>query len=304
MLVTTKAMLKKAQKEGYAVGAFNTSDLEITKAIVSAAEKLNSPVIIQTSEKAIAYAGLDEIYSIVSVISKIKKIPIALHLDHGSGFDVAKRCINKGYSSIMIDGSKFNFNENINLTKRVVNYAHKKRVPVEAELGVLKGIEDNVRSAEGIYTDPKQAKEFVKLTKVDSLAVAIGTSHGAYKFKGKPKMDLKRLSEIRELLTVPLVLHGASGVPKEIVRVANKYGARLEHTAGVPDLQIKKAIKLGICKINIDTDLRLAFDMAIRKELKEHPEEFDPRGILHSAMDAIERVVMSKIKLFGSKNKG
>lgn len=296
MLVTTKAMLKKAQKEGYAVGAFNTSDLEITKAIVSAAEKLNSPVIVQTSEKAIKYAGINELYGIISIIAKVKRIPVALHLDHGNSFDIAKKCIDRGWTSVMIDGSKYDFKKNINLTKKVVEYARKHNIPVEAELGQLKAKKE-------LLTDPEQAKGFVKQTRIDSLAVAIGTSHGAYKFKGRPNIDLERLSEIRKQTSVPLVLHGASGVPKEVVRVANKYGAKLEHTTGVPDLQIKKAIKLGICKINIDTDLRLAFDMAIRKELKLKPEVFDPRKILQPAIDAIEKVVMNKIKLFGSKGK-
>lgn len=300
MLVTTKAMLKKAQKEGYAVGAFNTSDLEITKAIISAAEKTGSPVIVQTSEKALEYAGINEMYSIVAAIARMKPIPVALHLDHGSGFSAAKRCISSGWTSVMIDGSKCSFKENVKLTKKVADYAHKHSIPVEAELGVLKGVEDNVQAAEGIYTNPEQAGEFVKQTGIDSLAVAIGTSHGAYKFKRNPKIDLKRLKEIRERVSVPLVLHGASGVPKEIVRAANKYGAKLEHTAGVPDSQIRKAIGSGICKINIDTDLRLAFDMAVRKELKENPGVFDPRQILKPAMDEIEKAVAKKIKLFGS----
>lgn len=295
MLTTTKSMLKRAQKEGYAVGAFNTSNLEFTKAIVLAGVKLNSPLIIQTSQKAIKYGGLEELCVLIKTTAKKEKIPIALNLDHGTDLDLIKKCLALGYTSIMFDGSRLDFKKNINLTKKVVSLA--KGIPVEAELGILKEKSDSL-------TEPGQAAEFVEKTGIGSLAVAIGTSHGAYKFRGKPKIDLKRLAEIEKLVSVPLVLHGASGVQAEYVNLANKYGAKLKHTQGVPDSQIRKAIKLGICKINIDTDLRITFNAAIRKFLWQTPDVFDTREILGFAIQEMQKVVEKKIKLFGSGNKG
>lgn len=296
MLVTTKSLLGKAQKEGYAVGAFNTYNLEITTAIVRAGVRLNSPLIIQTTEKGLAYAGSDELPAIIKTIAKKVKIPVALHLDHGKDFGTIKKCLGNGYTSIMFDGSKLDFAKNVALTKKAVALAHKKGIPVEAEIGVLKNSEENL-------TNPGQAKEFVKKTNADFLAVAIGTSHGAYKFKGKAKLDLKRLKEIKKAVNVPLVLHGASGVPKNYVALANKYGAKLEHTKGVPDSELKKAIKLGICKVNIDTDTKLAFNAALRKFLRQNPVVIDPREILSPVIDEMQKEVESKIKLFGSVNR-
>lgn len=295
-LVTTKKLLKDAQNKGYAIGHFNTSNLEITKAIVKAAERMDSPVIIATTKTAIDYAGIEEIACIVRTIAKKAKVKIALHLDHSPSFSLVKQCISNGWTSVMMDASYFPFEKNVKITKRTTDYAHKRSIPIEAEIGVL-------QQAKDLLTDPDEAKRFVKLTKCDSLAIAIGTSHGAYKFKDKPKLDFKRLKEIREQANIPLVLHGASSVPKDVIKLAQKYGAKLGHSQGVPKSQIKKAIKLGICKINVDTDLRLAFDAAVRQFIVKNPKIFDPRKILESAIDKISNVVCNEIKILGSRNK-
>lgn len=303
MLVSAKKILEEANKNYYAVPALNTSNLEITKAIVKAGIELNSPLIIQTTPSAIKYAGLRELSGIVKSIAHNVNIPIALHLDHGNSIELVKKCLKNGYTSVMIDASQYSFNKNVNLTKKIVKLAHKRNVNVEAELGRLMGIEDKVKSKEGIFTDPIKAVEFVKKTKCDSLAISIGTSHGAYKFKGNPKLNFKLLRIIKHELNMPLVLHGASGIPKKIVKIANKYGAKIKHAKGIPDSKIRRAVKLGINKVNIDSDIRIAFDAAIRKQLKNEPKEFDPRNILDPAMELITKIVKQKIILLGSVNK-
>jgi len=293
MLVTTKSILKKAQKGKYAVGAFNTSNLEMTKAIIQAGIKLKSPLIIQTSQKAIAYAGLEQISNIIKTAAAAASIPIALHLDHGRDMNLIKKCIKIGYTSIMIDASKYDLGKNISTTKSVVKLT---KVPVEAEIGMLQNTKD-------VFTNPAEAKVFAQETGISSLAIAIGTSHGAFKFKGTPKLDLERLTKIKNLVKIPLVLHGASAVPKKYVNLANKFGAKLQHMQGVPDSQIRKAVKRGICKINIDTDLRLSFNAGIRKFVKQNPKVFDPRAMISAGTNEIQNLVEYKIKLFGSKNK-
>mgnify|MGYP001617085818 CR=1 FL=1 len=302
VLVSGKVLLQKAKKGCYAVGAFNTNNLEITTAIVAAAVETNAPVFLQLSSGALKYGGF-ELAGLAIAFAKKVHVPIAVHLDHGPSFEVARECIGFGFSSVMIDGSALPFDKNVSLTKKVVAAASAKKVSVEAELGQLKGREDEVFSATHTYTDPSAAAKFVRLTKVGSLAVAIGTSHGAYKFKGAPKIDLQRLKEIGKLVDVPIVLHGASSVPNSLVAEANRYGAKLANAKGVPEVQIKKAIKLGVCKVNEDTDLRIAFAAAVRKFLKENPSAYDPREILSPATEAMKSVVMRRIKVLGSEGK-
>lgn len=302
-LVTGSSLLKAAQKGRYAVGAFNINNLEIMQAIVWAAEKQKSPAILQTSEGAIKYAGLDDIYSLISTAAKVSKMPFAIHLDHGRDLDTIKKCIKIGYTSIMFDGSHLPFDENIATTKKVVRWAHAKKISVEAELGTIGGAEDLVSAKKIIYTEPDNALEFVKKTKTDSLAIAIGTSHGAYKFKGAAKLDIGRLRIIHELVSIPLVLHGASGVPHWLVKKAEKYGACLKDPEGVPDAQISRAIPYGICKINTDTDLRLAFDAGIREFLATQCGDFDPRHILGAARGMMQQIVEQRMELFGSRGK-
>jgi fructose-bisphosphate aldolase, class II len=305
MLVNTKRMLKKAQKEGYAVGAFNTSNLEFTKSIIRAAEELKSPVIIQTSVSAINYAGISEIHSIVSGLAKKSKVPVAFHLDHGPDLLWAKKCLSNGYTSVMIDASSLPFKENVSVTKKVVTAAKKIGASVEAELGALQGIEDdvNVSASNAFLTDPLEAKKFVELTGCDSLAVAIGTSHGPYKFKDKSKLDFSRLKDIREVVKVPLVLHGASSIPVKIVSKTQKFGGSLKNAHGVSDSDLKKAIKLGICKVNIDSDLRLVFNASLREFVSLNPGIYDPRTILSFTNDAIYEFVKQKMKVLGSVGK-
>ncbi len=302
-LVTTKQMLLKAQKQGYAVGHFNTSDIEFTKAIIQAGIKMDSPLIIATSTSAIKYAGLKELSYVIRSMAKKVKIPIALHLDHSPSFDYVKSCINNGYTSVMIDGSSLPFQQNLALTKKCVDFAHKRKIPVEAEIGRLRGKEEWVEAKEHIFTDPVEAKIFAKKTSCDSLAVSIGTSHGAYKFKVKARLDFRRLKEINQNVNIPLVLHGASGVPANLVKMAKKYGSKLGKPEGVPDSQIKKAVKLGICKVNTDTDLRIAFDAGIHEHVKKHPEIFNPREILEHVMELVAKTVEKRIKILGSHGK-
>ncbi len=300
-LVTLAYLLKKAQKGGYAVPQFNINNMEVLQGIVNAAKKEKAPIIIGVTESAIKYAGLDYIKAMVDVAAK--EITFALHLDHGKDMNIIKDCIKAGFTSIMIDASFYDFDKNVRITKKVIDICHKKGISVEAELGELKGIEDNVIAKKNIYTTPEKAVEFVKKTGIDSLAIAIGTSHGAYKFKAKPKLDFERLKKIRELVDIPLVLHGASGIPQEIVKQANAYGAKIKGAKGVPDKDVKKAISLGICKVNIDSDLRLAFTAGIRQALCKDPCNIDPRKILGPARDLVEKTATEKIRLFGSKNK-
>lgn len=290
MLINGK-ILKQAQDQGYAIGGFNICNLETLQGVTSAGYEEKAPVIVQITPGSIRYAGLRALAMLVKLFAKSA---VVLHLDHGKDIKIIKDAINNGFTSVMIDASELSFEDNVRITRQVVRYAHKKNVTVEAELGRL-GSEK--------FTDPKMAKIFVKKTNVDSLAVAIGTSHGAYKFKGKPKLDIKRLSEIRESVEIPLVLHGASSVSKMWVRKSNLYGAELRNAKGVDDDNIRKAIKNGICKINIDTDLRLAFIATVREFLAKNKKIIDIRKVLGKARDNIKDVVKDKIRLFGSSNK-
>ena len=306
-LVTTKEMFEKSMKEGFAIGAFNVNNMEIIQAIVDAATEENSPVILQASSSAIKYARPNYLKKMVEAAVEETNIPIALHLDHGPDFETCKACIDAGFTSVMIDGSKYDFEENIALTKKVVDYAHERGVVVEAELGKLAGIEDdvNVAADDAMYTDPEQAKEFVERTGCDSLAIAIGTSHGAYKFKGEAKLRFDILAKVKELIpNTPIVLHGASTVIPELVEMCNKYGADIPGAKGVPDEILNEASKSGVSKINVDTDLRLAMTGAIRKAFAENPSAFDPRKYLAPARDLIKETVQHKIRdVFGSSNK-
>ena len=306
-LVTTKEMFEKSMKEGFAIGAFNINNMEIIQGIIDAASKQNSPVILQASSGAIKYARIKYLMKMVEAAVEETNIPIAIHLDHGPDFETCKMCIDNGFTSVMIDGSKYSFEENVALTKKVVDYAHERGVVVEAELGQLAGIEDdvNVSEADAKYTDPDQAKEFVERTGCDSLAIAIGTSHGAYKFKGEAKLRMDILKEIKEKIpNTPIVLHGASTVIPELVETCNKYGGDIPGAKGVPDEILHEASVSGVSKINVDTDLRLAFTGEIRKALAENPSAFDPRKYLTPAREKITEVVEHKIKnVFGSSNK-
>ena len=306
-LVTTKEMFEKSMKEGFAIGAFNVNNMEIIQAIVDAAAEENSPVILQASSSAIKYARPIYLKKMVEAAVEETNIPIVLHLDHGPDFETCKACIDAGFTSVMIDGSKYDFEENVALTKQVVDYAHPRGVVVEAELGKLAGIEDdvNVSASDAMYTDPIQAKEFVERTGCDSLAIAIGTSHGAYKFKGVAKLRFDILAKVKELIpNTPIVLHGASTVIPELVEMCNKYGADIPGAKGVPDEILHEASKSGVSKINVDTDLRLAMTAAIRKEFTESPATFDPRKYLGPARDLIKETVQHKIRdVFGSSNK-
>ena len=306
-LVTTKDMFEKSMKEHFAIGAFNVNNMEIVQAIVKAAADENSPVILQASSSAIKYAGIEYLKKMIESALDEYDIPLALHLDHGPDFETCKMCVDNGLSSVMIDGSKYDFEENIELTKKVVEYAHSKGVVVEAELGKLAGIEDdvNVAASDAMYTDPDQAKEFVERTGCDSLAIAIGTSHGAYKFKGEAKLRFDILAKVKEKLPhTPIVLHGASTVIPELVEMCNKYGGNIPGAKGVPDEMLHEASISGVSKINVDTDLRLAMTAAIRKTFAEDPSVFDPRKYLGNARNLIEEVVKHKIKdVFGSSNK-
>ncbi len=302
---TNRELLTHAKKEGYAIGAFNINNMEILQAIISAAEAEKSPVIIAVSEGAIQYAGLRYIVSMVRTASEEVSIPLSLHLDHGKDLEIIRKVMEGGFTSVMIDGSHLDFKENISITKKVVEMAKERGISVEGELGRLKGIEEKVAVSEreAFLTDPGEAEEFVEKTGVDALAVAIGTSHGAYKFKGEPKLDFDRLEAIAKRLEIPLVLHGASGVPQQVLEKAERFGAKLPGAKGIPDEAIQKAIALGICKINIDTDLRLSFIGAIREILMTKPEEFDPRKILGPGREAIRQTVQAKMRLFGSSGK-
>ncbi len=304
MLLTNKELLSEAKQKAYAIGAFNVNNLESLLAVVEAAVEEKSPAIIAVTPSAIKYAGLFYLSKIAKTAAKSAAVPMSLHLDHGENFETVSKCIEAGFTSVMIDGSFLKFEENIVLTKRVVDFAHQKGVSVEAELGRLAGVEEStVEEKEAVLTDPNTAKEFVQRTGVDALAVAIGTSHGAYKFKAEPKLDFERLKLIKKHVSVPLVLHGASSVPQWIIEKASKYGAELAGARGIPEEHIKEAISLGITKINIDTDLRLAFTATVREVLANSPKEFDPRKILGPAKDAMKEVVKGKMRLFGSSGK-
>lgn len=305
MLVTNKELLDAAKAGAYAVGAFNINNMEFVQAITGAAAEMRSPAILAVSEGAIKYAGLEYIVELVRLAARTHDIPVSLHLDHGKDMDVIQGCIDGGFTSVMIDGSHLPFEENIAVTKEVVERAGSKGVSVEGELGRLAGIEDNVSVAErdAILTDVKEAVTFVERTGVDSLAIAVGTSHGAYKFKGEANLAFDRIEEIAAEIPVPLVLHGASGVNQKHVALANEFGAALKGAKGVPDEAIVQAVKLGICKVNIDTDMRIAFLAAVRQSLAEKPENIDPRKYLGAGRDAVAKVVQTKVKLFGSDGK-
>lgn len=298
-LITTKEMFKKALVNDYAVGAFNVNNMEIIQGIVDAASIENAPLILQVSAGARKYAKPAYLLKLVEAAIEDTGLDIALHLDHGEDFDICKKCIDDGFTSVMIDGSKHPFEENIALTKQVVEYAHAHGVVVEAELGKLAGVEDNIKvdARSATFTDPDEAVEFVERTGVNSLAIAIGTSHGAYKFTGEPYLDYERLKKIHSLLPdTPLVLHGASSVLKEFVDRCNEFGGQIPGAQGVPEEMIRESTKYGICKVNIDTDLRLAMTAEIRRVLIENPAEFDPRKYLGPGRDAITKMVQHKIK--------
>lgn len=305
MLVNLDSVLPKARRAHYAVGAFNTSNLEITQAIIRGAEDLHSPVIVATSEKALRYAGIENLSHLIILMAKRANIPVVLHLDHGSSLDIAKKCIKYNYLSVMIDASHLPFKENLEMTKKVVHYAHKRGVTVEAEIGRLAGIEDDIKVAadEAIYTDPCEAKKFADESGCDALAVAIGTSHGAYKFKRKPRLRIDILKEIAREVKIPLVLHGASGVKSKWITKVNAYGGALEHARGVPDGLIQEAVKHGISKINTDTDLRIAFTAGVRHYLAKNRKDFDPRKITGYARDMMTQVIKDRIVIFGSAQK-
>lgn len=302
-LVNTTEMFKKAYAEGYAIGAFNVNNMEIVQGITEAAIMEKAPVILQVSKGARAYAK--HIYLVKLVEAALQDaadsgldLPIALHLDHGPDFETCKSCIDGGFTSVMIDGSHLPFEKNIEETKKVVDYAHKYGVTVEGELGRLAGVEDDVKvnADDALYTDPNEVEEFVKSTGVDSLAIAIGTSHGAFKFKGEPHLRFDILEEVsRRLPGFPIVLHGASSVMPEYVEMINQFGGSMPGAQGVPEEMLRKAASMAVCKINVDSDLRLAMTGVIRKQFAEHPDQFDPRQYLSPARAALRDMVRHKM---------
>ena len=300
-LVNTKEMFKKAYEGGYAIGAFNVNNMEIIQGITEAAGELKAPVILQVSKGARAYANPTYLVKLVeAAVAENPDIPITLHLDHGPSFEMCKACIDDGFTSVMFDGSSKSFDENVAEAAKVVEYAHKYNVTVEAELGTLGGIEDevSVEADKAMYTDPNQVEEFVNRTGVDSLAIAIGTSHGAYKFKPgqDPKLRLDILEEVSKRLPgFPIVLHGASSVPQEFVKIINQYGGNMPNAIGIPESELRKAAKMAVCKINVDSDIRLAMTASIRKYFSEHPDHFDPRQYLAPARQAVKDMVAHKI---------
>ena len=299
-LVTTKEMFKKAYKGGYAIGAFNVNNMEIVQGITEAAADLNAPLILQVSQGARAYANHTCLMKLVEAAVEETGLPIALHLDHGDSFDICKSCIDGGFTSVMIDASSKSFEDNIALTRQVVEYAHDRGVVVEAELGTLAGIEDdvNVSAEDSSYTRPEDVQEFVERTGCDSLAIAIGTSHGAYKFKPgtKPQLRFDILEDVeRRLPGFPIVLHGSSSVPQEFVKIINENGGNMPGAIGVPEDQLRRAASMAVCKINIDSDLRLAMTATIRKYFNDHPDHFDPRQYLKPARAAIKDMVAHKL---------
>ena len=310
-LVTTKEMFAKAYEGKYSIGAFNINNMEIIQGVVEACKKQNSAVILQVSKSALKYAHPLYLTKMVEAAVEETGLDIALHLDQVPDFETCKACIEAGFTSVMFDGSHFDYEENVAKTKEIVDYAHERGVVVEAELGKLAGVEDEVNVAAGkaTYTDPDQAVDFVKRTGVDSLAVAIGTSHGAYKFKGEAKLDFDRLQLITEKLEAagfhnyPIVLHGASSVDQNAVATCNEYGGQIKGAKGIPVEMLRKASSMAVCKINMDTDIRLAMTAAVRKSLSEKPEAFDPRGYLGEGRNDIEAMVEGKIlNVLGSTN--
>ncbi|HBF37064.1 MAG TPA: fructose-1,6-bisphosphate aldolase, class II [Firmicutes bacterium] len=306
-LVTTTEMFQKAYKGGYAIGAFNVNNMEIVQGITEAAKEEKAPLILQVSAGARKYAKHVYLMKLIEAAIEDTGLPICVHLDHGEDFEVCKSCIDGGFTSVMIDGSKHPFEENVKMTKQVVDYAHSKGVVVEGELGKLAGIEDavNVSDKDASFTDPNQVEEFVKRTGVDSLAIAIGTSHGAFKFKGEPRLRFDILEEVEKRLpNFPIVLHGASSVIPEFVEMINKYGGQMPGAQGVPEAMLRKAATMAVCKINIDSDLRLAMTASIRKHFAEKPGDFDPRQYLAPGREAIKGMVTHKIiNVLGCSNK-
>ena len=309
-LVTTTEMFKKAYEGGYAIGAFNVNNMEIVQGITEACQETKSPVILQVSKGARAYANHTYLVKMVeAAVKENPDVPMALHLDHGPDFETCKACIDGGFTSVMIDGSSLPFEENVALAKRVVEYAHDHGVVVEAELGTLAGIEDevNVSAEDSSYTRPEEVEEFVTRTGCDSLAIAIGTSHGAYKFKPgtKPQLRFDILEEVAKRLPgFPIVLHGASSVPQEFVQLINQYGGNMPGAIGVPEDQLRQAARMAVCKINIDSDIRLAITATIRQYFVEHPDHFDPRQYLKPARAAVKAMVRHKIvDVLGSDGK-
>jgi len=305
-LVHTKEMFARAYSDKFAVGAFNGNNMEILQAIVEAAQQERAPLILQVSAGARKYARHEYLVKLVEAAIATSDIPIALHLDHGDDVEICKQCVDGGFTSVMIDGSRHPFKKNVEVTKQVVEYAHERGVSVEAELGKLAGVEDDVKVAakDAIYTDPDEAKAFVEASGCDSLAIAIGTSHGAYKFKSEPKLDFDRLKKISDLLPgFPIVLHGASSVPEDLVEACNAFGGKIPGARGVPESMIGEAAKMAVCKVNIDTDLRLAMTATIRKIFVEKPEEFDPRKYLGPARDRIRELVVHKLRVLGAAGK-
>ena len=306
--VTSKEMFKKAYEGGYAIGAFNVNNMEIIQGITEAAKEEKSPIILQVSAGARKYAKHVYLMKLIEAAIEDTDLPICVHLDHGEDFEICKSCIDGGFTSVMIDGSKHSFKDNIELTRRVVDYAHERGVVVEGELGKLAGIEDavNVSEEDAQFTDPSEVQEFVEKTGVDSLAIAIGTSHGAYKFKPgqKPRLRFDILEKIQGLLPgFPIVLHGASSVIPEFVEQINANGGKMPDAIGIPEDMLRQAAKLAVCKINIDSDLRLAMTASIRKYFNEHPDHFDPRQYLAPARTAIKGLVANKIRnVLGSSN--
>ncbi|KOA20774.1 fructose-bisphosphate aldolase [Clostridium homopropionicum DSM 5847] len=305
-LVTTKEMFEKAYNGHYAIGAFNINNMEILQGVIEAAKELKSPVIIQVSKGALTYAGPKYLKAMVDAAVADTGVDVALHLDHGPDLDTIKLCVESGFTSVMFDGSHFDYEENVAKTKEIVDYAHAHGVVVEAELGVLAGVEDDVKSDVHIYTDPDQAVDFVKRTGCDSLAIAIGTSHGAFKFEGEAKLRFDILEDIQNKLPgFPIVLHGASSVDQELVATCNNNGGKIPSKAkGVPEEMLRRASSMAVCKINMDTDLRLAMTAGIRKVFGEKPAEFDPRKYLGVGRDLIRNLVKRKIvDVLGSNDK-
>ena len=299
-IVTSTEMFKQAYEGGYAIGAFNVNNMEIIQGITEAAAEVSSPIILQVSAGARKYAKHVYLMKLIEAAVEDTNLPICVHLDHGESFDICKSCIDGGFSSVMFDGSKHSFQDNIRLTKEVVDYAHAHGVVVEGELGQLAGIEDNIKvdAKDASYTDPDQVEDFVKSTGVDSLAIAIGTSHGAYKFKPgqKPQLRFDILEEVQKRLPgFPIVLHGASSVIPEYVATINQYGGNMPDAIGIPEDMLRQAAKMAVCKINIDSDLRLAMTAGVREYLANHPADFDPRKYLTPGRENIKALVKHKI---------
>ncbi len=297
-LVTSKEMFEKAYAGGYAIGAFNVNNMEIIQGIVAAGQEEQAPLILQVSAGARKYANPTYLKKLVEAAVEDTGLPICLHLDHGDSFELCKDCVDKGFTSVMIDASSKSFQDNIAITRRVVEYAHDHGVVVEAELGKLAGIEDdvNVSAADACYTDPDQVQEFVEKTGVDSLAIAIGTSHGAFKFKGDAKLRFDILEEVgRRLPQFPIVLHGASSVPQYLAEEINRYGGNMPGAKGVPEDMLRKAATMAVCKINIDSDLRMAMTATLRKYFNDNPSHFDPRQYLGPARERVKEIVKHKL---------